>query len=225
MSLTRSEAVLELGRRLVDTLKAEDDLLGGWMAHHLAELISEAESAPPETRSSAQDACAAAILEVWRNRNALPPHLRPLGEAEPVLATIASLSIEPDNFRYHPATLRTAALANAEGEAKRWLGLATGLDYTARVLIQIALRAAAAEAADTVEPWVELAQQAGGEHLREGVLIEFVSSDSEPEPPDARLKAELQDKVRRLRGFVSLASGIADDLQAQIGAPPEPEEE
>ncbi len=125
MSLTRSDAVIALGKRLVVCLKAEDDLLGRWMAHHLAVLIIAAETASPETRAAANAACAAAVLEIWRHRNTLPPHLRPLGDLEPILATLAALSVDPGSSRYHPETLRSAALAKAEGATKQWLEVST----------------------------------------------------------------------------------------------------
>lgn len=187
------------------------------MGHYLAELITAAEAAPPEQRAEVGAACAAAVLEVWRNRNALPKHLRPLGEVEPVLATIASLSVKPDDFRYHPEPLRTAALAEAQGTTKQWLDLALGMDHAARVMIGVALRAAAAGAADSAESWVDLARQAGAEPGRENALIGFLNPYPEAEETeDSRRRGELEDQVRRLRSFAEMASVIADDIQTRL---------
>lgn len=217
MPLTRSEAVIALGKRLVVCLKAGDDLLGGWMAHHLAELITAAETASTETRAATDAACAAAILEVWRHRNTLPSHLRPLGELEPILATLAALSVDPASFRYHPETLRTAALAKAEGAAKQWLEIATGLDYSARVLIGVALCAAAAGASDSAEDWVDLARQAGGDEGREAALVGFLNPDFEAQEADPnRQRSDLEDQMRRLRSFAEMANVVAADIQSSL---------
>lgn len=222
MSLKRSEAVIALGKRLVGCLKAEDDLLGGWMAHHLAVLISEAETASPETLAVANAACATAVLNVWRNRNTLPDYLRPLGELEPVLATLATLSLDPESFRYHPETLRSAALAKAEGSAKKWLEVAIGLDFSARVLIGAALRAAAAEAETSAQDWVELARNAGNIEDREDALLQFLKPELDAQETQARRdRSALEDQVRRLRGIVELANGVADDLEARLECPTE----
>lgn len=219
MSLTRSDAVIALGKRLMVCLKAEDDLLGGWMAHHLASLITAAEAASPETRVAANAACAAAVLEVWRYRNTLPQHLRPLGELGPILETLATLSLDPGSFRYHPETLRSAALAKAEGATKQWLEVATGLDYAARVLIGGALRAAAAGAESSAEDWVELARRAGD---REVALVRFLNPELETQETEGgRERRGLEDQVRRLRSFAELAIAVADDIQVRLDRPQE----
>ena len=217
MSLTRSDAVIALGKRLMVCLKAEDDLLGGWMAHHLASLITAAETASPETRVAANAACAAAVLEVWRHRNTLPQHLRPLGDLEPVLETLAALSVDPGSFRYHSEALRSAALAKADGVTKQWLEVATGLDYSARVLIGSALRAAAAGAQSSAENWVELAREAGGDEGREIALLDFLNPDLDTQEGEAnRQRRDLEDQVRRLRSFADLANAVADDIQVRL---------
>lgn len=222
MSLTRSDAVIALGKRLVVCLKAGDDLLGGWMAHHLAALITAAETASPETRVATNAACAAAVLEVWRHRNTLPQHLRPLGELEPILATLATLSVDPGRFRYHPETLRSAAMAKAEGDTKQWLEIATSLDYSARVLIGFALRAAAACADDSVEGWVGLARRAGGDEGHEVALLGFLNpyGDAQQTESDPN-RNELEDQVRRLRSFAEMANAVADDIQSRLDSPTE----
>lgn len=217
MSLTRSDAVIALGKRLVGLLQAKDDLLGGWMAHHLATLITAAETASPETRAEACAACSSAVLEIWRHRNTLPPHMRPLGELEPILATLASLGSDPGSFRYHAPTLKSAALAKTEGATKQWLELALGLDYSARVLIDAALRAAAASSQNSAEDWVELARQAGGDEGPEVALLGFLDPDFNAQKAEAsRQRRDMEDQVRRLRSFAELANAHADHIESQL---------
>ncbi len=217
MPLTRSDAVIALGKRLMIVLQAKDDLLGGWMAHHLATLITAAETASPEKRAEACAACSTAVLGIWHHRNTLPPHMRPLGDLEPILATLAALSADPDSFRYHAQTLRSAALAKTEGATKRWLELALGLDYSARMLIGAALRAAAASSKDSAEDWVELARQAVGDEAPEVVLLHFLDPDSDTQEVEAsRQQRNIEDQVRRLRNFAELANAHADHIESQF---------
>lgn len=218
MSLTRSDAVIALGKRLVASLQAQDDLLGGWMAHYLATLITAAETASPEKRAEACAACSAAVLEIWRHRNTLPSHMRPLGELEPILATLDSLGSDPDSFRYHAPTLKSVALAKTEGATKQWLELALGLDYSARALIDAALRAAAASSQNSAEEWVELARQAGGDEGREVALLGFLDPDFNVKGVEVRRQqSDLEDQVRRLRSFAEMANACADDIQSRLG--------
>lgn len=140
MSLTRSRAVVALGKRLVAQLDVEDDVLASWMAHHVADLIARAEAASPAEKSAAEEACSKVILDLWRHRSALPKHLRPLDEVQPILRTLASLDLDPDRSRYFSRPMWEAATAEAEDDAKCVLGLVAGVDYAARVLIQMLLQ-------------------------------------------------------------------------------------
>jgi hypothetical protein len=219
VSVTRSKALLELGQRLVAQLGAGDDLLASWMAHYVAERIQAAEKASAEDRRPAQDACAEAILELWKYRNILPKHLRPLEDLQPVVRAIASLDVDQDDYRYYPHALREAATAHADEETKQWLDFAFGLDYSARVLISFALSSAAQGTTADAAPWVDLARQAGADTGPEQYVIQFISgpdaSDETKEDEDA---AKLKERLSRLESFAELSAVLIRDLQAQLGA-------
>lgn len=224
MSLTRSEAVLELGKKLVTHLGAGDDLLASWMAHYVAQRIEAAEKALPEDRGMAQEACARAILELWRYRSSLPVHLRPLEELEPIQRTLASLDVDRTDYRYYPEALRQAATADADEPAKQWLDLALGIDLTARLLIRFALRSAADRAASQAEPWVELALNAGADEGPESVVIRFVRvGDEEHESKEDERDDALTDRLSQLESFAELANLLARDLRGELS--PETAEE
>lgn len=217
MSLIRSKAVLELGKRLVAQLSAGDDLLSSWMAHDIAGRIEAAEKAPPKDKAAAKDACAKAILKLWRYRNALPHHLRPLGEIEPVRRTLASLDVDRTDHRYYADALREAVIADVDENTKRWLKCALDVDYTARLLIQFALRSAADHAASDAERWVELAREAGAEEGIERLVVRFIVGEDEASESDENRKdAALREKVSRLESFAKAASSLAADLRNQL---------
>ena len=218
VSLARSKAVLDLGKRLVAQLGDAEDLLAHWMAHDIAARIRAVEEAVhPDTKSAAQEACSRAILDLWQHRHSLPTHLRPLGELEPILRTLASLDVARDDFRYFPQVLREAATSGADENTKKWLDLACGLDYSARLLIQYALRSAAADAASNAEPWVDLAIKAGADALAELSVVKFIVRDSEElETEKSKADDALRDELSRLEGFVQLASVRAAQLRSQL---------
>lgn len=213
--LSRSKAVLELGKRLVAQLDDKGDLLAAWMAHMVAERMHIAETAPPESKASAEEACAKAILELWRHHEALPQRLRPFRELEPVLRTLQSLDVEHGGYRYYPNALQAAEVAEAPDEVRQWLDLIIGVDYTARLLIQFALQSAAQAAADEAAPWIELAQAAGAEELPERLIVEFVIGKDEEEKVDLNLQS-LKEKLSRLDNFIKVAEGIADNIRNRL---------
>lgn len=217
MSLTRSRAVLELGKRLVSQLNVSDDLLASWMAHYIAQRIKEAEDAPDEAKAAATDSCAKAILEIWEHRSSLPDQIRPLRDLEPVLRTLASLDVDQTQYRYYPEVLREAGMADADEGAQKWLELAKGLDYSARLLIQFALRSAAQNTACQAAPWVELALQVGAGQGAEGVIVRFILDNDDADRMAAG-EASLRDRISQLETFASLAHSVATELRAQLSS-------
>jgi hypothetical protein len=71
---SRSEAVLKLGKKIVDELGLDQsvDTLGRWMAHYIAELIVDVEAAEANDKAGKMAKCVAAILDLWRHRNPFP---------------------------------------------------------------------------------------------------------------------------------------------------------
>jgi hypothetical protein len=187
------------------------------MAHHVADLIAHAEAAPPAGRVAAEEACAHAVLELWRHRNALPEHLRPLDEVQAVLRTLALLDLDPKETRYFRSPMKELVLAKVDGDAKSAIELALGVDYTARVLIRMLLQQAAASAGESLEPWVELARAAGAEDAAEDKLLAFLHSEEGAETPGYEsARAALEDRAARLEVFANAAAAAAVDLRQHL---------
>jgi hypothetical protein len=215
--LMRSRSALQLGKALVVQLEAEDDLLASWMAHYVAERIGEAEDATGDAKVVAEKAAARAILELWSYRNYLPAHLRPFDKLEPIQRVLASFDTEETDYRYYPAVLREVACTAADKEVQEWLELAVGLDYSARILIKVCLRAAAQSASEQAEPWIELALQAGADGGIEHDIVDFVREyNYELAEDKARHSTMVSDQISRLETFAKLAASIAKDLRADL---------
>lgn len=216
MSLNRSEAAVELGKRLVTQLSIDNhDVLSSWMAHQIAELINETEQ--DAGNSEAAEACSKAILRLWEHRSALPEHLRPLGDLDPVIRTFVALDVSNDEHHFYQPALREAATADVEGDVKEWLDLAIGLDYSARLLIRYALKNAAEKSVLKAEPWVQLALEAGATEGAEALLVRFVLDEDENKESEIR-KAKLEERLSKLGGFVALASEMIGSLEAELEA-------
>lgn len=95
--------ILGLGRYLVRELDFEDgvDTLGRWMAHHLAELIHEAEDGTTEKAriDARRDACET-ILRIWEHRASLPGKAYPLAPYRNVIEVLDRLRPDDNPFSY-----------------------------------------------------------------------------------------------------------------------------
>jgi hypothetical protein len=195
-------------------------MLAQWMAHYVAARIEAVESAATaEALRLAQDECAKAILSLWEHRSELPSHLRPFRELEPLMRTLVSLDVDngDDNRYFRPILLKAALDDVNDPKAKEWLELAMGLDYSARLLIQYALRTAGAAAAFTAVPWVEAAMEAGTDAVAERHAIVFVSpAPLSDEDTNAAKQSLLREKVEKLEAFVTMAAGAAAQLRTQL---------
>lgn len=95
--------VLELGKYLVRELDFEDgvDTLGRWMAHHLAELIQEAENRKTqEAKLKASQQATETILKIWEYRKNLPNEAYPLAKYKDLLRVIGFLRIDNNPYRF-----------------------------------------------------------------------------------------------------------------------------
>ncbi|APQ14536.1 hypothetical protein BJP27_18100 [Pseudomonas oryzihabitans] len=215
--------MIELGKRLVTQLDLDGDLLAQWMAHDISARIDAIERASPEASISARDECAKSILTLWEHRNVLPSHLRVFKDIDPLIRTLTSLDVDHgDDYRYFRPILREAALEQTDSEMNKWLELAFGLDYSARILIQYALRSAGESAASKARPWVEAAMKAGVDPLAERQTVDYLLErwcsikDDDEDEEKAILQEALRDKISKLENFAQLASAIATQLRDQL---------
>lgn len=213
-SLERSNAVVDLGKRLIAQLKLGDDEASQWMAHALAERIKDAENAPPEARVAAQSSCAELVFQLWERRYSLPTQLRPLRNLEPLLRTLNSLdSSNGPRFRFMS---EPPADVKVDEGVEKTLDLAVKLNDAARILVQYFLAQASEEASEDTQPWIHSAVDAGADVTLEVRIASFVDGGLDRSSEDAKVAREsLKDKIRKLEIFASLATSHAADLRAK----------
>lgn len=84
--------MLQLGRQIASSLD-ENDTLGHWLAHYIAELITTYEAADADAREVAGEKAVKTILKLWKHRRDRSGR-RPLQSYEPVMAGLAHLGDE-----------------------------------------------------------------------------------------------------------------------------------
>jgi hypothetical protein len=85
---------LALGKQIVSELGFDPgvDTLGRWMAHHIAELISDAEQEKNAEAKRAKETLAAdAIARLWQHRSSYDNRINPLHELKPILQVLRAL--------------------------------------------------------------------------------------------------------------------------------------
>ncbi|WP_217351451.1 AVAST type 3 anti-phage proein Avs3b [Aquisalimonas sp. 2447] len=218
---TQSKAILALGKKLVEEFELDQsvDTLGRWMAHHIAELIHDAENAELEDQPSKQERCASAILELWRHRAELPNGKRPFEDVEPILRALESLDPGDETPRYFRRPRMVAADAEPDTEVEKWLDIADGVDFTARQLIRYCLVCASQAAQDKTAEWVALAEAAGLDDDVDVRALRIMMAEAElsgDETTGDVERKELEDRLSRLEAFQEMAEGLAADLRSKL---------
>lgn len=213
---------MDLGRALVEELGLEPgvDTLSRWMAHHVAEMIEDVETANVEDRPAKSAECAKTILNLWERRHQLPDGKRPFEDLEPILRTLESLDPADDTPRFFRSQRMTVDETKENAETREWLKFADGLDYSAKVLIGYCLTLAAQTALDKSKNWVALAEAAGLEDGIDLPVVRFVSAQDDltkATEPDDREKRLLEDRINRLDWFKKMAEALATQLRQQFG--------
>jgi hypothetical protein len=185
------------------------------MAHYIAELIDNVAKATPDAKPAAQEACAKAILDLWRRRSSWPEKVRPFVKLEPVLRTLASLDVDQPTERYY-ARERHNALANADEETRKWLAFASDVDKAARFLIRTALRAAATSTAESMTPWIALARNAEIDESVETSLLEFIVKADESGDAKQVREASLRLSLSQIDTFLKVGGAFADEVRSYL---------
>lgn len=225
-SLERSKAVIVLGKRLVASLAAENDLTAEWMAHLIAERMDAVEQAPPEEKAAAEEACAHAIYKLWSHRFSAPHGVNLLHRAEPVARALASLDPQRKEFRFFSEAMELAQAEDLKSPSN-WLKLAVQLDRTCKDLIHFALQKGSEDGLASQEFKDLLGQILDSEadvHF-EVSLVSFILTRDQAEVEEQEALSRAADRIRwekaeRLEQFAALAARLASELKVGLSEEP-----
>lgn len=222
------QSLLELGKALVRELDLEqsNDILGRWMAHHLASLITAAREAASEQKVECEERCRAAILDVWRHRNCLPEGCRPFEPLESVLDTLGALDPDAERPLYYRAVLQFENFDDFDlpGDPPLrkpdYLEKARRFDSTARAVIGHLIALAVEAAPDKTQEWVRLAKEAKLDAPDVALTVRLVRA-MERIAPERRADIDLVTRTLRSRlsemdEFLDRTKEIRDDLADRL---------
>lgn len=216
----RCDAIIKLGEKLVEELNSDRvDTLGRWMAHYIAERITEAESAPASDKEELGASCAEEILKIWAHRAQLPGGFRPFNDFEPVLRTLETLDLNPRFPRYFDRLIANEDDEEQGTEASEWRKIAVGIDSAAKTLIRVCLAAAVARATDRSRPWVALAESIADENSSDILTVRFLIDNADSmsaKDPNERDRKRLEEALQKLDGFESLVKAFRKDLKFKL---------
>lgn len=213
------EPVRALGEKLVDEFVENDpcDTLGRWMAHYIAELIEAVDKSTPAELRFNQQECAKAILSFWDHRSIFPPGKRPFEGLEPVVETLRKLDPDSTDPFYRPPRVHERNAAIGEIETNKWLSIAEGLDYTARILVEFALKLAIANASDKTKGWLDISEKSEKSAKIDVQFVRRLTTDLELQQRLKKQQIEnIQNKIARLSAFEDFATVVKTHLQLEL---------
>ena len=220
-----SDSVLALGKKLVDELGLDQsvDTLGRWMAHYIAEKMEDAEAATGGARDRKMSECSDAILKLWAHRSELPNGQRPLEEFESIFRVLQSLDLDDTTPRYFRQVMSAVDQDDEDDSTAQWLGIASGLDDTAKILIRYCLAGAAQDAVDKSRDWVALAEALVGEEDIDIRTVRFMTDDADAlnsENPDDSARVKIEAFLKRLEAFTDFSRRLSSHLRGQLERTP-----
>lgn len=203
-------------------LSQSNDILGRWMAHHLARLIQEAEAAKGKEKDALDQQCFDAVLALWKHRNCLPEGLRPFEAAESLLTTLEALDPDASKPLYNRVMLQWDDLDEEARPTESEVGgfdLVRQFDRSARIVIRHLLGCAVEDLPDDTREWVRRAAGAGL-HAPDVVVIRRMLSSVDPGDLEAEAAQAQARKMRSLRDdldvFLKAAETVREDIARRL---------
>lgn len=216
---------MALGKKLVTEqgFDGSVDTLGRWMAHHIAELIQEAESAKDDARPVKMANVREAVLALWSHRHALPNGRSPFADMEPIFNALESLDPETPHFRYFSTSSAPHTSDEESEEVQKYVDMAKAVDRASKVIVNFCIAEAAQRALDASKAWVQLASKAEADEGLDITLIRIIADRSDlmkaPNPATKRRRI-LNDRKQKLEALLIGASEVLESIDAQLGELP-----
>ncbi len=216
--------MLELGAALVGQLHLDqsNDILGRWMAHHLARLLKEAEVAKGAEKDALEQRCFEAVLAIWKHRNCLPEGLRPLAPAERLLGIVEALDPDAPKSIYSPAALQWGDLDLPDqptDEETQRLSLVWQFDRAARVVIRHLLGRMVEDLPEDTREWVRRARAASVDGPDTITIRRLLLASGAADVAKSRKEGETRkwrSRLEEMDRFLAIAGEVRADLANRL---------
>ena len=214
----RFDNVLQLGQELVANLKLTDstDMLGHWMAHHLAEQIDKAQTSTGIEQHTAQRNCVDTIIAIWTHRAEMPANTRPFRNFEAVFRALESLDLSDGAFRYF-GFRSIDKISHDDPDVHEALNMVLAIDDAAKVLIRYFLESIADRLQQDGDRWLKALAETHIDAFEERFVIKALTtnSDSDDSEQDDALKELRWRQVEKLDALIELADWAKAHLMAE----------
>jgi len=221
------QRVIELGKALIKELNIEpgNDTLSRWLAHYIAELLTNLENDESDKKIQLQQQCFETILTLWQHRSSFANGRRPFENFELILRTLESLNPENPHsyYRFWQQQERDDSDSIAS-DIKNWTDMAVGIDNAARVWIKFAIDQAVRNALDEKTcSWIEKSVNFTPDPDEElEVIIQLapescakVDSDDTKKINFKRIK-QFEANLEKLDAFISFSETIRAEIISEL---------
>jgi hypothetical protein len=221
--------LLALGGRLVEQFKlqADEDTLGQWIAHHLAEKLLAHKRATGPAKAAIEAELIDTILKFWKHRAYFPRGTKPFEGYDAVLRALESLDPNPDEGRYFHYRLADDLKKDAKPPSQEWIDAAKTFDRGARAMVSLCFEQAARASGQPDEVWLSAAKVLAEDADRDLVVIKFITTGAKEDKIDPvefdrkQLERKRDDLRRLLSAGIPILRLIEDRLEgyeAEAGA-------
>jgi len=200
--LEMQERIISLGKRLSEELDQGNypDTLSRWMAHYIAQLITQAETSNGRKKSTAEKECFETILNLWEYKSSFPDGKKPFERFEVIFKTLESLSPENRNMFFYENQQEDEI---DDDLVKKLIRAIQVIDEAARVWIEDILKGAIELADDEkTKKWLKLAIPT---RKRDEVNIIFKALGSDDNDD---LKSRVRNKIQYLESRIEQLEGF-----------------
>lgn len=201
-------------------LRADEDTLGQWMAHYLAEKLVAHKKAVGEAKAALETELIDLILKFWKHRAYFPRGIRPFENYEPVLRALESLDPDQNDGRYFQYSFFEENKDVTKGPSQAWIDAAKSLDRGARAVINFCISQAALASGKQDDAWLSAAKVLPKNADRDLVVVRYVTEGTKEENEKIdptkyamdRLKKTREDLLRLLGGGGVVLRAINEGL-------------
>ena len=216
--LEMQERIISLGKHLSEELEQEKypDTLTRWMAHYIAQLISQAEDSTGKKKKAIEKECFNTILKLWEYKSSFPDGKKPFERFEVIFKTLEKLSPDNRNRFFYDNQQENETDDDFVKQSMKAIQI---IDEAVRVWIEYILKDAVELANDEkTKKWLKMAIPIKNRD-EVNILFNILGSDDDNDNLKSRVIKEikyLESRIEQLEGFKNYNDMIHSKLTNQI---------